>query len=109
MADQMMMGGDTPDQGAGDDTSAGYCIEIRVTADGKMSVGVEPLAEEQDEEGGNAENYQPVGSIKEAMQKVMEIYQNDGAQDTSDDDFNAGYGGGKSPAAPIREMNDMDM
>lgn len=62
------------------DSAGGYCIELRVTADGKMSIGVEPLAEEQSEEGaedgsgeGDDDNYQPVASLGGAIRLIKNI------------------------------------
>lgn len=79
-------------------TSGGYCIEIRVDANNKVSVGVEPLKDEMSEEGaegGKEESYQPVKSIQEAMAIVKDIYANAGnvkegmAQSTNE--MNEGY------------------
>lgn len=88
------------------DTSGGYCIEVRVDADGKIKVGVESLADEQaeDAQGGEPaaegddndnEQYQEVGSIGEALKLVKQIYA--GAGEMQDmgagmDEMSAGYG-----------------
>lgn len=109
MADQMMdpaAGAADPTAGAQDDapdTSQGYCIEIRVDADGKIKVGVESLADEQAEEsqgaepaeGDDSEQYQEVGSIGEALKLVKQIYSSAGEmQDMGAgmDEMNSGYG-----------------
>lgn len=105
MADQMM--GQAPEMGGEDDAAAdasqGYCIEIRVDADGKIKVGVESLADEQAEEsqGGepaeseDSEEYQEVGSIGEALRVVKDIYTNAGnMQDmgANESEMDSGYG-----------------
>lgn len=79
---------------AEDSTSGGYCIEIRVDANNKVSVGVEPLKEEVTEDGAE-ENYQPVKSIQEAMAVVKDIFANSGnvkeGMAQSMGDMNEGY------------------
>lgn len=96
-ADQMDQSTDTDDTST--DMSGGYCIEIRVDSQGKMSVGVEPLAEEDKEEGGegegDGEDYQPVASVGEACKLVREIVAHAGqmADTGADSDaMAAGYG-----------------
>lgn len=111
-----------PSMGAGSDTDsgmgAGYVIEITVTADGMISVGVEPADEESQEEGGEGASAdpsaadpsaeggeaaepaegsaQPAKTIKEALTMALEIFKNNGqapSADTSDSDFSSGYSG----------------
>jgi len=53
----------------------GYCIEIRVDADNKVSVGVESTSDKPEYEEGE---YQQVGSIQEAMAIVKDIFANSG-------------------------------
>lgn len=73
---------DTDDAAPGD-MSAGFVIEIRCTPDGKFSVGVEPLSEENQEESGasgdsdsgsgDSEDMQSVGSVGEVCKLVREL------------------------------------
>jgi len=99
MADQMTDQTDAAtgaDTGEGDtpDASGGYCIEIKVGADGKVSVGVEPQSAE-DSEGEDEENYQPVDSFAAAIKVAKEIYAHAGnMQDMGAgmDEMSAGYG-----------------
>jgi hypothetical protein len=98
MADQDMMADDQADQAADTDeatpdTTAGYCIEIHVSPDGKVSVGVEPKSAEDEET--DEENYQPVGSFAEAIKLAKEIYAHAGNMEdvaAGQDDMAAGYG-----------------
>lgn len=98
MADQMTDQTDADtgsDTGESDipDTSGGYCIEIMVSADGSVSVGVEPKSAEDEE--GDDENYQPVDSFAAAIKLAKEIYAHAGnMQDMGAgmDDMSAGYG-----------------
>lgn len=92
----------------GDDTQQspqGYCIEIHVGADGKISVDVEPEADEAAEEqgeGGESSKGQPVSGFKEALQVAMDIYKNDGQiQDAGagDSDFAEGFASGPTPVS----------
>ena len=111
---------DEMDQGA-DSQAQGYVIEITVTADGQISVGVESSSEEAQEESGEgaaaapaegadpaegaegAEGAEPAEgaampakNIKEALTMALEIFKNNGqapAADTSDSDFSSGYSG----------------
>lgn len=83
-------------------TGQGYCIEIYVNPNGQVSVGVEQKPEAPEQEQG-AEGRTPVGGIKEALQLVMEIYQNDGQQTdtaTGEEELQAGFMGGQ----PIQEQ-----
>jgi hypothetical protein len=64
------------DQEAGE--PAGYCIEIKVGADGQITVSVEESQQETTEEPEGDANAHPVGSIKEACQLVMDLYKNSG-------------------------------
>lgn len=94
-----------------------YEICIRVDDDRKLSVGVDKGEEaaapgeggqgamSMGDEGGEMQ-YQPVGSIKEALMAAMEIYQNDGEMGAGEDEFNAGYGSKKQGPPPIREASD---
>lgn len=78
---------DTPD------TSGGYCIEIRVGADGKVSVGVEPKSAEDEE--GDEENHQSVDSFAGAIKLAKEIYAHAGSMQDMNagmDQMSAGYG-----------------
>jgi hypothetical protein len=78
------------------DMSGGYVIEIRVSADNKISVGVEPLAEESQEESGEgSDDYQPVASVGEACKLIREIVAHAGQMADSGADadaMSAGYG-----------------
>jgi hypothetical protein len=93
----------TPDEGA--DAPGGYTIEINVSADGKITVGVEPASEESAEESGSAQpgddaegtgdDTQPVANAREAAKLVVDIINNAGQmQDTGADDaaMSGGYG-----------------
>lgn len=88
--------GDMPEDAA-PDMSGGYCIEIRVDGQGKLSVGVEPLAAEASEEGaegGQDESYQSVNTIGDAVRLVREIYNHAGslqADTAGEDQMAAGY------------------
>jgi hypothetical protein len=81
--------------------SGGYCIEIHVGADGKLSVEVESEAEEAQEEGAEAggeagETGSPASSIKEALTMALAIYKNNGQMpdDTgADEAFQQGVSG----------------
>lgn len=119
MAD-MMQGAPAP---TGEDSAmpppeaqGGFVIELRVTADGKMSIGVEPMGEESAEDsappptppaGGPPgmppspppaepeDNYQPVASLGEAMKLIREIVMHGGESadaGASQDEMSAGYG-----------------
>ena len=86
------------DEGAAPDMSGGYCVEIRVDAQGKISVGVEPLAAEAQEEGaeggGDDEGYQSVNTIGDAVRLVREIYNHAGslqADSAGEDQMAEGY------------------
>lgn len=115
----------SPAMGADSDTDsgmgAGYVIEITVTADGMISVGVESADEESQEEdgegassGGSSDSEDesadpsaepaepadgaamPAKTIKEALTMALEIFKNNGqspSADTSDSDFSSGYSG----------------
>jgi hypothetical protein len=89
-----------PSEDAGMDMSQGYCIELRVKADGTMTIGVEPLAEEQSEESGESgedDDTQPVSSLGDAIRVIKDIVAHAG--DISDmqgsqDAMSSGYGKG---------------
>lgn len=74
-------------------STGSYCIEIKVSADGSIKVGVEPQEEEmQEEESG--EQYQDVPDIKAALQLAMEIFSGAGQMGESSSDqgqMNAAY------------------
>lgn len=53
----------------------GYCIEIRVDADNKVSVGVDSISDKPE---SDESEYQQVGSIQEAMAIVKDIFANQG-------------------------------
>jgi hypothetical protein len=76
----------------------GFCIELYVTGDGKMSVAVEPGKAEAAEgaEGGEPAS-QPVGSIQEAFKLIRDIVEHGGQQvdaGASQDAMSSGYGQG---------------
>lgn len=82
-----------------DEAPGGYCIEIKVTADNRILVGVDPEGPEEAEpeatEGDEADEYQEVGSIGEACRLAREIYASAGKpQDVAAEqaDMTAGYG-----------------
>jgi hypothetical protein len=89
-----------PAEDAGMDMSQGYCIELKVKADGSMTIGVEPLAEEQSEESGedgSEDDSQPVSSLGDAIRVIKDIVAHAG--DISDmqgsqDAMSSGYGKG---------------
>lgn len=88
---------DTEDQPA--DTSNGYTIELKVDSSGKMSIGVEPAAEEASEESGEAEgdDAQPVANLGEAIRVIKDIINNAGQMQDADEgaaDMSSGYGKG---------------
>jgi hypothetical protein len=101
MSDPTAGGGDTSEDSGS--LSNGYTIEIKVGGDGKISVGVEPNAEEAAEEGGEdgaegGDDMQPVGSFKEAMKLANDIYTHAGniqASGAGASDMSSGYGGGE--------------
>lgn len=91
---------DDQDQGA----SAGYCIEIHVSAGGAITVEVEPEGEEAQEEaggaagepgeGGGAPEGAPAKNIKDALTMALEIYRNNGqSPEAADDSFQQGFDG----------------
>jgi len=83
MDGNMMAGMAGMDDGA--DTPGGFCIEICVSAEGKITVESGPLdADESGEEGI------PVESIDAALAKAKDLYAQGGG--TGDEAFNEGYG-----------------
>jgi hypothetical protein len=106
MADMMPQGAPSADptadptaaaapEAAAPDMSNGYTIEIRVTPDGKFAVGVEPMAAEDAEAAGNADEFQPVGSLGEVVKLVRDIVTNAGQMADTGADMDqmaAGYG-----------------
>ena len=77
----------------------GYTIEIDVTSDGQISVSVETDGQEDAEQQGGGEdegNAMPAKNIKDALTIALAIFKANGqmpAPDTSDSDFNEGFGG----------------
>lgn len=117
MADPMMDENVAGAEGA--EQPGGYEICIKVAPDGSMSVGVDmegeesappapgipPAAPEMDDDA----SYQPVSSIKEAIQVVMDIYQNAGqmtnmAADNAEFDKGFGKPAGMPPKPPMGGM-----
>lgn len=98
----------TPDPAApveAPEASGGFVVELKVTADGKMSVSVEPMTEEAPaapSADGTApaapeEDSQPVASLGEALKLIREIVTHGGEQTdmgASQDEMSSGYGGG---------------
>jgi hypothetical protein len=82
------------------DMSNGYTIELCVKPDGSMTIGVEPIAEEQSEESGESGgdgDTQPVSSLGDAIRVIKDIVAHAG--DISDmqgsqDAMSSGYGKG---------------
>lgn len=77
-------------------TSGGLTIEIKVAADGSMSVGVEPEGQEAAEEGGDGaegeSDMQPVASMPELFKLLKQIIAQGSAPDTGDQtEMDAGY------------------
>lgn len=95
MADPMQDA--TMQQGAdqGIDMAGGYCIGIKVDAQGQVSVGVEPAKDEAAEEAASpsgGEKYQTVKSFKDALMLAMDIYKNQGQIQTGgDESFAEGF------------------
>jgi hypothetical protein len=91
---------------AGEAPSPGYTIEITVTGDGKISVGVESADEENAEESGaggdqgesadqESAEAKPFKNIKDALTYALQIYKNDGEapedDGASEDAFQSGF------------------
>lgn len=79
---------------AAPDMAGGYCIELYIGSDGKMSVGVEPKAAEDAEGEGAEETRQPVNTIGDAVRLIREIYNHAGslqADSAGEDQMAAGY------------------
>jgi hypothetical protein len=108
-------GAPADDSGQGMDMSKGYCIELKVKADGSMTVGVEPLDEEMSEEAGAAgssgapadpsadpseagetdDDAQPVSSLGDAIRVIKDIVAHAGDMTemaNSQDAMSSGYG-----------------
>lgn len=103
MADEMM----TPAAPAEGAEPAEYMICIKVGSSG-IAVSTDAAAPGEAEESA-APASMPVASIKEAVSMVMGIYANDGKMpdaDTSDSDFESGFG--KKKAAPVDRVRDME-
>ena len=109
MQDQTDAGADDSDMtgagAAGDEASPGYTIEVTVTGDGQISVGVESADEENAEESGGDQaetgdqesaEAKPFKNIKDALTYALQIYKNDGEPPeddaTSESAFQSGYG-----------------
>jgi hypothetical protein len=76
-----------------DQSQGGYCIEIHVSADGSLSVGVEPESEEYDEGQGAPDKGTPAKNIKDALTQALEIYKSNGQapEGGSDAEFDSGF------------------
>lgn len=86
-------GGKDSPAGEAENTAGGFCIEVCVTPDGKITVESGPMeADEKSEPTGT-----PVASIDEALAKVKELYAQGGQG--GDDAFNEGFG--DSQASPM--------
>ncbi len=96
-----------PADTAEDQGPQGYCIEIHVSADNKITVGVESEEDEEGEESGTPDDgAQPVDGIKGALALVLDIFKNggqvaDAAAGNGDFDsgFNQDQSGGSQQAA----------
>jgi hypothetical protein len=95
---------DAPQEGQ--EGQPGYCIEIQVGSDGKITVGVEP-AEAEAQEGSEPKG-SPVANIKEALQVAMDIYKNGGQvmdANAGEADFASGFASGPTqPEGPARRF-----
>ena len=67
------MMGAPDDQGAPEASDGGYCIEIKVKADGTFSVSKEDMPAEAAEPGEAQEPEQQFGSLGEALKGVLDI------------------------------------
>jgi hypothetical protein len=88
---------------------SGYCIEIHVSADNQITVGVEPESAESAEGETQPDNGgQAVSSIREALQVAMDIFKNGGQvmdAESGDGDFSAGFASGpKMPEGPAKRF-----
>lgn len=77
-------------------TSGGLTIEIKVAADGSISVGVEPEGQEAAEEGGEGgegeSDMQPVASLPELFKLIKQIIAQGGAPAPEDEsEMTEGY------------------
>lgn len=89
--------------------SAGFTVELKVDGQGKMTVCVEPAAEEAGEESSGAvmagsddesgdDESQPVANIGEALKLIREIVTHGGQMadvGASSDEMSSGYGSGE--------------
>lgn len=108
--DAPMDAGTDPAEGAPADMAEdqgpqGYCIELHVSADNKITVSVEPEDEEAGEEQ-TPDGATPVDGIKGALALVLDIFKNGGQvadAAAGEGDFDAGYNqdqsGGSQQAA----------
>ena len=71
---------------AAEPSTGGFCIEIKVSADGSIKVGVEPEAEETEEDAQGGEDYQDVPDIKAALKLAMQIFSGAGQMGASSSD-----------------------
>jgi hypothetical protein len=63
---------------------AGYCIQIHVSVDNKLSVGVESDAQEAAEQpGAEAAAMSPAQNIKDALTQALQIYKAGGKPDAT--------------------------
>lgn len=82
-----------------------YEIVIKVSGDGSIKVGVEGTY--QGEENEDESSFQPVSSIKTALQVAMDIFKNAGQMQDAQagqDSMDAGYGAPKKPAPAAGAM-----
>lgn len=86
---------------APDDMSQGYVIEVSVLPDGTFTVDTEPLQEEAQEENGEpaegpGKTYQSKGEVLKA---VLDLINNNGQADDSNEQFQSGFSGSSAPTA----------
>lgn len=82
------------------EAGGGFTVELKVDAQGKMTVCVEPAAEEAGEESGDEgapedDESQPVANIGEALKLIREIVTHGGQMSdvgAGADEMGAGYG-----------------
>lgn len=80
--------------------NSGYEICIKVSGDGKISVGVIPGAPEAMEEEAEGNTYTPVESIKDGLTLALDLYRADGKMGDAgqeESEFSSGYGDGRMP------------
>jgi hypothetical protein len=79
-----------------DQDNGGYTVCIKVTPDGKFSVGVETAQQEASEQQAGSESggsYTPAGDVKSALTMALEIIRNDGQMpdESGQAEFDSGY------------------